>query len=59
MKSSVCRERAGECADLARAALHEEERVMLNHIAEVWERLALLEVERSPKFHEMPTLAVH
>jgi hypothetical protein len=32
--------KAKECRDLARTAAQTQHRVMLNHIAETWERLA-------------------
>jgi hypothetical protein len=40
LSKEQCLAKAKECRDLARAAAKKQHRVMLDHIAETWERLA-------------------
>jgi len=40
LSKEQCLAKAKECRDLARAATQTQHRVMLDHIAETWERLA-------------------
>jgi hypothetical protein len=39
--AEVCRERAAECRQMARVASQPSHEIMLNHMAETWERIAL------------------
>jgi len=40
MSKAECLAKAGECYELANAAMDKRHRIMLKHIAETWERIA-------------------
>ena len=46
MDAETCREKAAECRALAQADKNQSHRVMLIHMAETWERIALTYEDR-------------
>jgi hypothetical protein len=40
LSKEECLAKANECHELARAAMQKRHRIMLEHIAETWERMA-------------------
>jgi hypothetical protein len=47
LNADQCRANADECRALARVAIISEDRIMLEHIAEVWDRMAEQQSKRN------------